>query len=230
MATKPRITGKTHASAVSKQLRRLGYNPYGAHETRYGGYVVRGWKDHLDTEGGQIVQVGYEGVQRELKPTMSRKATEREKARLERMADMAEDLRTTGYFVAWGWNEKGEQDASFLAVSGSPARPVDIPEEEEVVVPQETVQEPEEAPQDAPPPPVTAPRPGAFPFVPLVTPEDTEDLVRTIREAATTDPEAARRMEAHLYYLVLVAVVSGVEDAADVAATALQTQGILLPR
>jgi len=223
---KHQTTGRTHASAVSKQLRRLGYNPYGAHETRYGGYIVREWPGQSDTEGGKIVRVSYEGVSRELKGVQARKAAEREKARLERVADMMEDLKTVGYFVVWGWNEDtGKTDNSFLAVSGAPARRSDIPESEDLVAPQETEEASVETPSGE-----TDPKRGAFPFVPLVTPEDADEHVRTIRETAKTDPEAARRMEGHLYYLALVAVVSGTEDAVDVAATVLQTQGVLLPR
>lgn len=226
MANKIRITGRTHASAVSKQLRRLGYNPYGAHETRHGGYIVKDWPFEVDTQFGRVVRVYYDGVHRELKAPTNRNEKEREKARLERLKDIIEDLRTVGYFVVWGWDRaSGKIDNSFVAVSGAPARQSDIPEEEEVVVPQE--------PEEAPPASVPAepvPVKGAFPFVPLVTPEDAEDGVRTIRETARTDPEAARRMEAHLYYLALVAVISGSDDAVDVAAVVLQTQGILLPR
>jgi hypothetical protein len=229
-----RMTGRTSASAVSKQLRRLGYNPYGAHETRHGGYIVKDWLNGpQDTQGGRIVRVSYDGAHRELKAPASRQEREREKARLERMKDMLEDLKTIGYFVVWGWSVgTGKVDNSFLVVSGAPARLSDVPEGEEVVVAQEPAPEPVEA-LEAPPVTVPAelvPVKGAFPFVPLVTPEDAEDGVRTIRETAKTDPEAARRMEAHLYYLALVAVISGSDDAVDVAAVVLQTQGILLPR
>lgn len=230
---KKQITGRTHASAVSKQLRMLGYSPYGAHETRHGGYIVREWAGAKDTEGGKLVKVHYDGIHRELKGPLSRKEVEREKARLERMHDMADDLKSVGYFVVWGWDAaSGEVDYSFLVVSGSPARRKDVPEEEEVVMVQEETQEAVQAPsepsQDLPTEP-GSPR-GAFPLVPLVTPEDAEEGVTIIRETAKTNPEAARRMEAHLYYLALVAVVSGADDATDVAATVLQTQGILLPR
>lgn len=235
MASKTQISGRTHASAVSKQLRRLGYNPYGAHETRHGGYIARDWPFQVDTQFGKIVRVLYEGIHRELKAPASRSESEREKARLERMGDMMEDLKTVGYFVVWGWDPaNGKTDNSFLAVSGAPARKKDLPKGEEVVVPQEGLQEVVEIPvEDVPPPavPEETLSPGsAYALVPLMTPEDAEEAVRAIRLTARTDPTAARQMEAHLYYLALVAVVSAYEDAVDVAATVLQTQGILLPR
>lgn len=240
MANKVRTTGKTSASAVSKQLRRLGYSPYGVHETRHGGYIVKDWPSETDTQLGKIVRVHYEGIHRELKAPASRSERAREEARLERLKDIIEDLKTVGYFVVWGWDRAtGKVDNSFLVVSGAPARPSDVPTGPEVVVPQEPAPEPVKDPQPEPvvqdAPPATVPAEpvfpkGAFPLVPLVTPEDAEDGVRTIQETARTNPEAARRMEAHLYYLALVAVVSGSEDAVDVAATVLQTQGILLPR
>lgn len=223
MATKNQIGTRTHASAVSKQLRRLGYNPYGAHENRHGGYIVRAWAP-LDTQGGPIVQVRYDGIHRELKGAAARKHSECERARLERMGDMMEDLKTIGYFVVWGWDlETGKTDNTFLAVSGSPARRTDIPEAEEVVIPQEVTEEPQEAPQEE----LVA---RVFPFVPLMSLEDAEVSVQKIQNVSARDPEVARRMESHLYYQALVAVVGGSPDAVDVCATVLQTQGLLLPR
>lgn len=232
---KAQITGRTHASAVSKQLRRLGYQPYGANETRFGGYIVKDWLSEVDTQKGRIVRVSYEGVHRELKSPASRQERAREKARLERMKDMMEDLRTIGYFVVWGWSPAtGRTDNTFIAVSGAPARGKDIPEGEEVVVPQEVLQEVIPIPVEEVSPPAALAEPlspkGAYALVPLMSMEDAEEGVRAVQLAAKTDPKAARQMEAHLYYLALVAVVSASEDAVDVAATVLQTQGVLLPR
>ncbi len=228
MANKRQITGKTHASAVSKQLRMLGYSPYGVHETRHGGYLCQEWPDIQDINGGRVVKVMYQGAERELtkEDGDKRKTSVREAARLGRMNDMMEDLKTLGYFVVWGWDASGKTDDSFLVVSGAPARRSDVPETQETT---ETVETPQEAVQ-APAEPEKAPVRLHYPALPMLTIDQAEEHVRLIQTTAQADPGAASGMERHLYYLALVAVVGGSDEAVDVAATVLQTQGILLPR
>jgi hypothetical protein len=116
--------GGTHASAVSKMLMNLGYTKFAQYDTTQGGYYCSNWGE--DTEGGLKVKVEFRRPGRGLKGKPSEDTVNR--VRRAKLTAMANDLRSVGYYVSWGWDDKtGDPDTSFIVASVNPPREGDVP-------------------------------------------------------------------------------------------------------
>jgi hypothetical protein len=239
--------GGTHASAVSKMLMNLGYTKFAQYDTTQGGYYCSNWGE--DTEGGLKVKVEFRRPGRGLKGKPSEDTVNR--VRRAKLTAMANDLRSVGYYVSWGWDDKtGDPDTSFIVASVNPARadqPETAPEDqtfdsseiaaaarEHLAKSQEGKEAPPE-PESVPEPPqepetAEKPREGLWAF--LISIPQIEETVREIHRAHNAGKDdAARRMEHTLYQKVLLAIVGGgLEDPRHLAAAALATQHLSFAR
>jgi hypothetical protein len=242
--------GGTHASAVSKMLMNLGYTKFAQYDTTQGGYYCSNWGE--DTEGGLKVKVEFRRPGRGLKGKPSEDTVNR--VRRAKLTAMANDLRSVGYYVSWGWDDKtGDPDTSFIVASVNPARGVlnelltsdpgdqtfDSSEiaaaaREHLAKSQEGKEAPPE-PESVPEPPqeletAEKPREGLWAF--LISIPQIEETVREIHRAHNAGKDdAARRMEHTLYQKVLLAIVGGgLEDPRHLAAAALATQHLSFAR
>lgn len=210
--------GGTHASAVSKQLMQMGHHKFAQYDLSRGGYFCSNWGE--DLQGGTKVKIEYRGPGRGLRGKPSEETVNR--VRRAKLNEMAQDLRTVGYFVSWGWDEvSGDPDTSFIVASANPSR-------------EESVDPAEPERPDAEPEPLRATDSGGLPDLSrlLISIEQIEQAVLDITLAHNGGkPEVARRLEHALYHQVLIAVVAGSpEDPRFLAAAALVTQHLSFPR
>lgn len=211
-------TGDTSASAISRALQGLGHVKFHQFERDHGGYHCSAWGK--DTKGATLVKVEYRRPGRGIKGTPSEKTLN--EIRRERLIEMTQGLRETGYYVSWGWDDNGDPDTTFIVASVNPAR-------------EEAVQAPSSAPEtpaQEPVPTVPSPDPKEALWSFLISIPEIEETVLEIHRAHNAGKDdAARRMEHTLYQKVLLAIVGGrPTDPKDLAAAALATQHLSFAR
>jgi hypothetical protein len=136
-------------------------------------------------------------------------------ARRAKLRELMVELQDFGYNVVWGWDpDNGDPDTNFIVVISPESAQKDA-EAEEV----------EAEPED----PDT--RLTRLESTLVIALEQAEEASREIARAhASGKDEVARRLEHQLMRAVLIAIVSGSEDAVDLSAAALASQHLFFAR
>lgn len=206
----------THAAGVSKRLINMGFNKYSSQDSTRGGFDCAEWGK--DSDGGVAVKITIRHPERGLKGIPSEHTINR--LRREELARIWVALRSVNLQVRWGWDPKtDEPDTTFIVASlalAGPGSPLPAPSSN--------------GQAQAAPAPVQPPS-SAAPANLLITIDQIDQVVVDIAMSHNGGKgEQARRLEHDMYQKALLAIVMGDEDPRLLAAAALATQHLGIPR
>lgn len=210
----------TSASAVSRRLSTEGYVKANRNNLTQGGY--RCWEWGADINGGVLVKVEYLYIERDMKVRGGPREKALNEARRQRLAEISQYLRGLGYYVSWGWDDRtGDPDTTFIAVASSPVRHEDAEPATLSLRPEDMNQVREQKPDSS----------EKWREMLISVAEVDESATEVFRAHNAGRDENARRMEHHIYYQVLMAIVGETgENPQELAAAALVTQHLSFPR